>query len=153
MDIIQRKLLDVNSDCYMIRASVDAPFIYLRFRGRVVHRYTNGDMTSYHVQVHEILEDTNVIKQFMNRARFRTYAINTGRISNRVLYTYDIVDDINFQQTFRERYKNQHFDVHTSLVFETHDEMSEAYVKSLSYLTESLTSTLKILQERQRSTE
>lgn len=148
MDILQRKLLDSGADCYIIRASLDHPFVYLRFSGRVIRRYTNNDIISYHVQITDVLEDKDMIRQFMNRSRFRTYNENNGRVTNQVLYTYDILDDAGFQQKFTNRYRMSYFDLHSSLVFESAADMQTAFSKANGHLINKLKTSLNILKSR-----
>lgn len=148
MDILHKKLLVDGDNCFVLKASIDEPYIYLQFRGKVKHQYTSEDFTMYHVQIQEILEDKETIRSYMNRHRFRIYDTRNGRTYNKPFYTYDILDTVNFVQDFFLRYSNCHFDSNAMFVFQTEDEMVEYRKKAIEHLKEKLTNTISVLNSQ-----
>ena len=147
MDILRKRLLKVDENCYFLRASVDEPFVYLRFSGVVMRQYTNNELVSYHVKIDKVLESKDVVSKFMNRKRFRIFDNNNSRTYNKQFYVFDVLDSFSFESAFRNKYKDCYIDIHSSLVFESESEMLESRNDIDQHLIHKLTDTLTILKQ------
>ncbi len=80
-DILHRELIDNGQSCYCMIAAVSEPYVYLRAKGKVLHRWIQGDNVGYYIHIQEILEEyvllvvidnnynidnCNGIKEFLN---------------------------------------------------------------------------------------
>ena len=104
MDILYRRILKVGDPCFFLRASVENPFIYLRFAGIITEVETWEESTDYRIRIGKILEDYDTIMKFMNRVRFRVCNRKNDSFIDKYFYTYDIPVE-SFNLTFAERYK------------------------------------------------
>lgn len=145
MDILQRKLLNEGDSCFFLRASVDEPYIYLRFCGEIMRRYTSNDLVMYHVKITNVLEEKHTIRKYLNRKRFRVFDSSNSRTTNKPFYTYDIIDDVDFQLKFSTRYKNAHLDVHSMLVYPDVSDMNTYRNTAIDHLISKLSMTLSEL--------
>lgn len=129
-----------------MRSSLDEPFVYLRFKGIVKHRYSNNELIGYHISITDILESKDVIQKYMNRKRFRVYTRN--KIINKVFYVYDILQGFSFKSAFIKRYEHCQLDVHSALVFKTEEQMITNFKKINEHLITSLSENLTVLRSR-----
>ena len=148
MDILQRKILNENDECFVLRASIDDPFVYLCFKGIIKRRYSNDEQISYHIQITKVLEDKEIIQTFLNRKRFRVFNNENGRTYNKKFYTYDLQQSFSFDSAFKKRFQNLYLDVHSSLVFDTETEMINTYKNINDHLISKLSNTLELLKQR-----
>jgi transcription initiation factor IIE alpha subunit len=154
MDILHRRLFEEGETCYFLRASVDNPFIYLRFRGTIKTRYTSQDLILYHIQITEVLENAEICKQFLNRKKYRIWDSSNSRTYNKPFYVYDILSDdtayTTFQTAFVKRYRSVCMDVHSILVYSDLSELNEYRIKTIEHLQETLNSTLTTLNQQSK---
>lgn len=147
MDILYRKLLKVGDPCFFLRASVENPFIYLRFAGIVKEVETCDESTDYRIQVVKILEDYETIMKFTNRVRFRVCNQKNHSFIDKYFYTYDLPTDC-FDEAFCERYSRYQMDVPSLFVFTDIHEMDREMSTINHHLSDQLTENLKWLGKR-----
>lgn len=147
MDILQRRLLKVGEPCFFIRASVEEPFIYLRFGGIIKEVTTYDEHTTYRIMIAKIYEDYETIMRFMNRVRFRVKNQKDGKFIDKYFYTYDLHIE-NFDESFVERFSVYTLDVPAVFVFENMLQMQQELENVNRHINDKLVKTLKHLGKR-----
>ena len=147
MDLLYRKILKVGEPCFFLRASVEQPFIYLRFAGIIREVETSEESTDYRIQVVKVLEDYDTITQFLNRVRFRVCNRKNDSYIDKHFYTYDLPTE-NFDEAFCNRFKQYEMDVPSLFVFENVKEMEDEMSHINHHISDQLTTTLRWLGKR-----
>lgn len=147
MDILYRRILKVGDPCFFLRASVENPFIYLRFAGIITEVETWEESTDYRIRIGKILEDYDTIMKFMNRVRFRVCNRKNDSFIDKYFYTYDIPVE-SFNLTFAERYKQYEMDVPSLFVFDNMNELEKEMSNINKHLSDQLNENLKWLNKR-----
>lgn len=147
MDILHRKLHKKGDIVYFIRASIENPFLYLRFRGRVMDVIIEGESITYHVkclQVHEKYED--VLKHF-SRVRFRVRAHKINRYLDKKVYALEVKEQT-YSDDFCRYMENYLFDMPSLLVFETKEDLENNLQKLNKKLLKDLGRFTSLVEQR-----
>lgn len=124
MDILHRKIFKKDEVVYFTRASVENPYIYLKFKGTIQEVEFYKDKIFYRIRVHNILEKYEIIQKYLNRVRFRVKNLKDGKYIDKMFYVY-MFDIDKIQEQFYEKYFQYLFDIHSLLVFDSLSQLNE----------------------------
>lgn len=122
MDILHRKLYKKGDTVYFIRASIENPFLYLRFKGKVMDVIVQGESITYHIKVLQVIEKYNDVMLHLSRVRFRVRASKINRYLDKKVYTLEVREET-YSDDFCKHLEHYLFDMPSLLVFETREEM------------------------------
>lgn len=154
MDILQREIIDLGQECYIMFASVDEPHIYLRAKGKVLNRWIQGDNIGYYIHILEVLEDREVITKFLHRSKHRTFVISSERGLIKTIDCFDLTLNMEtFNARFKERHKNLTWYLPAVFVFPTREQMEQKLTTASEFLKDRLKTSLDNLENRLRRLE
>lgn len=149
MDILQRKIIDPGQLCYCMIASVNEPYVYLRFKAKVLHRWIQGDNIGYYLHLQEVLEDFDTIRDYLHRSKQRVFSLQSERGQIKTIDCFDLTTNMKmFDKNFRKRYSDYTWYSPAVFVFTTISELESELDKSNTLLQQRLSSSLRILNDR-----
>lgn len=149
MDILHRELLDNGQQCYAMIASVNEPHVYLRVKGKILHRWIQGDNIGYYVHITNILESFEDIRDYLHRSKQRVFSITTDRGQIKKVECFDLLAKFEtFDENFKERYKDYTWYLPAVFVFTNEQELNTYLDKANTTLYKRLEKSLLKLRQR-----
>lgn len=143
MDLLHRKIKDINEDVYFLISSIENPYYFIQCHGIINNVIVHQDIIIYNIKVLDVLESSDMLlKLLMNNQRYRVYQ-NTkkyGRTINKKIITNKLTTQ-NIKQSFLNIFKKYYFEVPCMFTFDSYDEMK-------SNLTTLNTELISLLNER-----
>lgn len=137
-DILNRKILDVGDKCYFIRSSSDSPTVYIRFKGIVGKIDARKDRVYYYIEVQEVVETLQVIKDYVHQKSYRVSSESNKYRFLKTIHVLDLLSAKDFNVAFNNRFKNILFEVPMILTFESSIEMNRQIAKVNTHLLDRL---------------
>lgn len=149
MDILQRELLDNEQICFCMIASVDEPHIYLKYKAIVKNRSIQGDNIAYWVNIVDVLEDFEDIRDYLHRSKQRVFSKQNDRGQIKRFDCFDLTINMQtFNDEFRKRYSDYSWYLPAVFVFPTYEELQKYIIYADSLLATKLETTLIKLRNR-----
>ncbi len=90
MDILKRKIIDPGQLCYCMIASVNEPYVYLRFKAQVLLRLLQVANIVYYLHLHEVLEDFDTIRAYLHRSHQLVFCLQSEIVQFKTIDFFDL---------------------------------------------------------------
>lgn len=127
MDACHYDWLPQNTEVYWIRSSVEEPFVWSLFHGKVVAAWDVCNRFWYHCALTDIVANKTWINTHIANKTFRFVAIDTNKADNIYLYSDCATNDKNFIDDWKHFYaQNYLWDLTADIVFRTKEQAIKA---------------------------
>lgn len=150
MDFLHKKISKIDDVLYFLCSSVEEPYYFVRMKGLIKEMTVTDELVTYRLQLLEILEPTNIIRECIVGKRFRMKCIRRKQSPYKdALIRGSNLPDGQLQTTIKNQLKNSYFDISIMTTFTNESQMNEKLELVNQYNIDKLMRRVEFLSHRQ----
>lgn len=133
--VFDQRLFNVGDHVYAMCASVNNPYIYLRFKCVVINTAIKRENVIYGLQILEILETKETIQTLVHRQEFRVQHTKADRGQLKCFNCFELLLDWStFQSKFKKKFQQYSIILPSVFVHDTEADLNDHVEKSITIM-------------------
>lgn len=149
MDFLHKPISNIDDQIYFLVSSVEEPYYFVRMQGVIRESTITDEVVTYRIQLTNILEPADIIRQCIVGKHFRMKCIRrkTSPYKDLRIHGYS-ANDTDLRMNIINQLKKSYFDVSIMTTFTNEDVMNEKLSLVNSHNIDILTRRVEFLSKR-----
>lgn len=150
MDFLHKKISRVDDVVYFLCSSVEEPYYFVRMKGQIKEMTVTDDIVTYRLQLIEILESLDIIRECVVGKHFRLKCIRRKQhpIKDKLIRGTHLGDG-QLRTSINNQLKSSYFDISIMTTFSDENTMNEKLEMVNKYNIDKLSRRVEFLSHRQ----